>query len=258
MKLGRTHVGQVLVAALLLFSVVFLAGCGAFGGPQNTFAPEGEVASEQKNLFLLVMWPALVIMVLVMAGLVYIVIRYRRRSDAIPEQVHGNMRLELAWTIAPTILLLGIAVPTLISVVELGQAASKDALPVTVHAIQWDWSFEYTGITDANGDALESDTLYIPVGREVDFALESIDVIHSFWVPKLAGKLDIVPGRTNHLVFTADEPGTYAGQCVEFCGIGHARMRFETIALEPAKFDAWVQEQLAGVGAAAPSPPAGP
>jgi cytochrome c oxidase subunit 2 len=257
MKLGRTYVRQVLAAALLLFNMVLLAGCGALGGPQNTFAPDGPVARDQRNLFLLVMWPALAIMVAVFVALVYIMIRYRRRgdSDPIPEQVHGNTRLELAWTIAPTILLIVIAVPTLMGIVKEGRAAGPDALPVTVHAIQWDWNFEYTGITDADGNTLQSDTLYIPVGRDVDFALNSIDVIHSFWVPKLAGKRDVIPGRTNHLRFSADTPGTYSGQCAEFCGIGHPIMKFDVIALSPEDFDAWVKQQLGG---ATSSPTPGP
>src|SRR5690606_31578213 len=93
------------------------------------------------------------------------------------------------------------------------------------------------GITTTNN-------LHIPAGTVIDLNLQSADVIHSFWVPRLAGKLDNIPGRTNTMWLTADEPGTYYGQCAEFCGLGHALMRFQVIAHEPDEFQAWIDEQL--------------
>ena len=251
MRLGRVRIERLALAALLIVTAVLLAGCGAFDSPQNTFSPEGEVASDQRDLFLLVMWPALVIMIGVLAACVYLLVRYRRRSDdEIPAQVHGNTRLELAWTIAPTILLIGIAVPTLIGVVDLGRAADEEALDVTVYAYQWGWFFQYPDYIDGEGNAVTTTQLYVPAGEEVDYALLSgtpttpPDVIHSFWLPRLAGKQDVIPGRVNHLKFTADTPGVYQGQCVEFCGIGHPIMRLELNAVARTEFDSWVQEQL--------------
>ena len=251
MRLGRLRFAHLLLAALALVTLFLVTGCGSLGGPQNTFAPEGDVAKTQRDLFVLVMIPGFIIMVGVFAACIYIMVRFRRRdSDGIPEQVHGNTRLELAWTIAPSILLIAIAIPTLISIVDLGEAADEDALNVTVYAYQWDWFFQYPDYRDADGNAVTSTDLYVPVGQEVDYALESgtpttnPDVIHSFWIPKLAGKQDVIPGRINHLKFTAEEVGVFSGQCVEFCGIGHPVMRFELNAVAQADFDAWIQEQL--------------
>src|SRR3990170_4494500 len=209
MRVRRSYVVRLAAGASLLVLVALLMGCGAFGGDQNTFAPNGDVADKQRDLFMWVLGIASAILAAVTAALVYILVRYRRRRDdeAPPKQVHGNTRLELAWTIAPAILLLGVAVPTLTTVVDLGRAPRSDALHVKVVAFQWAWRFEYTDpeFADAAGDPLVSEELHIPVGREIAVELEALDVIHSFWVPKLAGKLDVIPGRRNRMWFNATE-----------------------------------------------------
>ncbi|MBI2913297.1 MAG: cytochrome c oxidase subunit II [Chloroflexi bacterium] len=243
-----THLRRLLVAALLIAAVLLLTGCGVVT-PQNTFAPEGEVADKQRDLFYLVLWPAVVILILVEGLLVIAVMRFRRRKDdePPPKQVHGNTRLELAWTIAPAILLLFIAVPTVAAIVDLGRAPAADALRVDVTGRQWIWQFEYPEFTDADGKPLSVfNELHIPVGKEIGAYLHSADVIHSFWVPRLAGKLDVIPGRENRMWFNAEEPGTYSGQCAEFCGLGHAGMRMTVVAQTEEEFNAWVQEQLKG------------
>ncbi len=234
---------------LLLLIALFGASCEWLGGAQNTFAPEGEVAQKQRDL--LVYWilgPAAIIFVLVEAAAVYAMIRFRRRSedDPLPEQVHGNNRLELAWTIAPAILLVVIAVPIVIGIFQIGRDPSGDALRVTVYAQQFNWQFDYPEFTDTRGEPLRSNgELHVPVGREIGVDLIARDVIHSFWVPKLAGTLDVVPGRTNRMWFKADSEGVHSGQCKEFCGLGHAKMRFTVIAQSSKDFQAWVDEQLA-------------
>jgi len=247
MRLRRSVLRLATGAALLALVALFM-GCGAFGGDQNTFAPEGDVADEQRDLFVIVTIIATIILIGVIAALVYIMVRYRRRSpdEPPPKQVHGNTRLELAWTIAPALLLLGIAVPTVASIIDLGREAKDDALHVHVVAFRFDWRFQYTDpeFADAGGEPLTAEELHIPVDREIAVELESQDVIHSFWVPKLAGKLDVMPGRHNRMWFNATEPGVYAAQCAEFCGIGHSIMKFTVVAEEPAGFEAWVDEQL--------------
>ena len=247
MKLRRVSAARLVAVAFALATVVFLAGCGALGGDQNTFAPSGEVADKQRDLFILVTIPATIILILVSGALLYIVIRYRRRSDdAMPKQVHGNNRLEVAWTVAPVLLLAGLAVPTVAGVVDLGRAPSEDALHVRVVAFRFGWQFQYLDpeFADAEGEPLKADELHIPVDREIGVELEAQDVIHSFWVPKLAGKLDVMPGRTNRMWFNATEPGTYSGQCAELCGIGHAGMRFDVVAETEEEFEAWAEEQM--------------
>ena len=238
------------MAALLLLSLaVLFAGCSAFGGDQNTFNPEGDVAKKQLEVFYWALWPAVVILILVTGALIYTLVRFRRKSedDPLPKQVHGNFRLEIAWTIAPTIVLLALAVPMIAAIIDLGGDPDADALHVNVTAQRFSWLFEYPSLVDAGGTSLRAavDELYIPVDREIVVHLESVDVNHSFWVPKLAGKLDAIPGRTNDLKFNATSPGTFSGQCAEFCGIGHANMKFTIIALEEPEFQVWCEEQLA-------------
>lgn len=249
MKVRRLSLASLVTALVVAVISVFFAGCSAFGGDQNTFAPGGDVADRQRDLFMLVLWPALIIFILVAGILLYAVVRYRRRreDEPAPKQVHGNLRLEIAWTLLPTLLLIGLAVPTVDTIFDLGRSPKDDALHVKVVAFQWDWRFEYLNpeFVGADGEPLTSDELHVPVGREVGVTLEALDVIHSFWVPKLAGKLDAIPGRNNQMWFKATEPGTYSGQCAEFCGLGHAGMRFDVIAQTEEEFQAWAEEELA-------------
>lgn len=252
---------KVLVALLctvgLIVAFVLLVLLGdSIGGPQNTFAPAGEVAKQQRGIFLIALWPAIVILCLVFGGVAYAVIRFRQRreNEPPPAQIHGNQRLELAWTIAPTLLLFGLAVPMIATVVDLGDDPAADALVVDVYGQQWNWLFEYPDIVDADGQPLSPqppNELHIPVGQEIVVQLHSNNVIHSFWAQRLAGKLDVMPGRTNRLKFRADEPGVYPGQCAEFCGLFHADMKFTIVAQPPEEFRAWCEEQLGEPGAEA-------
>lgn len=249
MGANRTNWPRLLTAALFVAVLLLVVGCST-GDPQNTFSPEGDVAERQRDLFNLVLWPAVAVLVIVEALLVYAVVRFRRKSaDELPEQVHGNTRLELGWTIAPAVLLLALVVPTVSAIIDLGRAPAADALQVTVTGIQWRWQFEYSDIKDSEGKPLQVfDELHIPVDKEIGAHLEALDVIHSFWVPKLAGKLDVIPGRANRMWFNATKPGTYSGQCAEFCGLGHAGMRLTVVAESEEDFQVWVDEQLNGGG----------
>ncbi len=243
---------RLLAPGLLIVLLLLLVGCGV-DTPQNTFAPEGDVADKQRDLFNYALWPAVAILVIVEGLLVVALIRFRqKRGQALPTQVHGNPRLEIAWTIAPAVLLLVLAVPTIAGIVDLGREPKADALQVRVIGHQWIWEFQYPEFTDAEGKPLDIigtpdkfAELHIPVGREVAASITSADVIHSFWVPRLAGKLDAIPGRTNRFFFNATKPGTYSGQCAEFCGLGHANMRLLVVAHESEEeFQAWVKQQL--------------
>ncbi len=264
---NSVQVRRFVTAALLIALLALLVGCGAVDDPQNTFAAEGDVARKQRDILIVwVLGPAAVIFVVVQALLIYAVIRFRRKKgQELPRQVHGNIRLEYAWTIAPAILLLIIAVPTVAGVIDLGRDAADDALQVRVIGQQFSWTFQYPDLTDAEGNPLtviglpgevgkpstgRPAELHIPVDREIGVTLESVDVIHSFWVPKLAGKLDVVPGRTNSMWFNATKIGSYSGQCAEFCGFQHADMRLIVVAESEEDFEAWVADQLEGGGAA--------
>lgn len=240
---NRTRLFMLALLAVLL-ALVF-AGCET-DTPQNTFDAQGEVAEKQRNLYYLAMWPAIVVMVLVLSGIAILALRYRERSpDAPPpKQIHGNTKLELAWTIAPAALLLVLGIPVVTLIYDLGEAPADDAYFIDVTAQRYSFTFEYPEITDENGNPLlVIDEPHIPTGRQVAFRLHSIDVIHSFWLPKLGGKLDVIPGQENVLWLVADEPQSFSGQCAEYCGLEHANMRMTVIADDPEDFEKWVQEQ---------------
>jgi len=215
-----------------------LAAC-ARDAPQDTLDPSGPIARDASDIFWPVFWIAVAIFFLVEGVLVFALFKFReRRGASDPEQIHGNTRLEIAWTVAPAVLLTFVAVATVISVFEVSRRPSGDVLEVTVTAHQWWWEYEYP---DQN--VVTANELHIPVGRPVFLTLRSKDVIHSFWVPKLAGKQDVVPGRDNTMTIIASEPGTYLGQCAEYCGLSHANMRLRVIAETSDEFETWARNE---------------
>ncbi len=217
---------------------LLLAACTG-GLPYNSLDPAGPVAEKQANLYWLVFWIAAAVFVLVEGGLLFALVRFRRRSaDDAPRQIHGNTRLEMLWTILPALLLAGVAVPTVGTIFDLSARPEGDVLEVNVTGHQWWWEIEYPdlGVVTAN-------EVHVPTDRPVAVNLTSEDVIHSFSVPRLAGKQDLIPGRTNTIYLRAPEAGTYLGQCQEFCGLSHANMRFRVVAQDPVDFEQWAQGQ---------------
>jgi cytochrome c oxidase subunit 2 len=184
-----------------------------------------------------------VVFVLVEGILLYAIIRYRRRpGQALPHQTHGNTPLEITWTIIPTILILAVGVWSVATLFRLDQppASAGKPLEVVVTGHQWWWEFEYPDADGAGKVISTANELRVPVDRPINITLHSDDVIHSFWVPKLAGKMDVIPTRTNKMWFQADATGTYYGQCAELCGVIHALMKFRVQVLTKAEYDSWV------------------
>lgn len=232
---GRARIRMLLAVGVL----VLLAGC-AKDAPQDFLQPEGPIARQIDGLQKPVFVVAGIILVLVQGLAIYFVLKYRHRDESPePVQIHGNTRLEVAWTLIPALILLVISVPTIRTIFDLADKPDNP-IEVTVTARQfwWEYNYEDLGVVTAN-------ELHMPVGRDVELTLESVDVIHSFWVPKLAGKTDVIPGRTNRMKIVADKPGIYQGQCTEFCGASHANMRLRAVAQPPEEFDAWVRNQRA-------------
>ncbi|NND74358.1 MAG: cytochrome c oxidase subunit II [Ilumatobacter sp.] len=230
-----------------------LASC-ANDAPQDTWQPAGEYAQDIHDL----QWPiflvAGIVGVIVFAAVLYAVIRYRDRGQPIPEQTHGNALIEYAFIAIPAVILAVIAVPTVAMVIELNDTSDPDCV-VNVTGQQWWWEYDYPVDADGNicgfaptaSDPLPivtSGQMVIPIDAKVVIRGTSRDVIHSFWIPKLNGKRDMVPGRLHTWNFKADQPGIYAGQCAEFCGLSHANMRMEIVALNDADFQAWIDNQL--------------
>jgi cytochrome c oxidase subunit 2 len=230
---------------------------------QDSLKPAGPFAREIKNLFVPVFWVAVAVFVIVEGAIVLILIKFRHRKnrDQMPSQIHGNTRLEIGWTIVPAVILAFVTVPTVATIWDLARKPPADALHIRVEGHQWWWGFVYTdgGMKTTYGDQgaiTVADVMVIPAGRPVYLDLKSVAlgahddqgvpdyaVIHSFWVPQLAGKQDVVPGRINHILMQADHPGTYYGQCAEFCGLQHGKMKVRVIALSPSDWDAWVANQ---------------
>jgi cytochrome c oxidase subunit 2 len=202
---------------------------------------------------------AVLIGVFVGVAVFYCAVRFRRRSaNERPKQIHGNTALEIGWTLIPAVILAVVAVPTVSLIFELNEDPPQDALKVTAVAKQWWWQFDYPA-TQGSTKVVTANEMHVPTGREISIELTACDtslggtpeapgcnVIHSFWVPELNGKRDVVPGHDNHTSFTIDKPGTYLGQCAEYCGLSHANMRFRVIAQSPDDFEEWLAGQQDG------------
>jgi cytochrome c oxidase subunit 2 len=192
------------------------------------------------EVFSLVLVIAGAIFLVVAAGVIYSIVRYRSRGGAAtePRQIFGSPKLEVLWTVVPLAIVTGLFVITVRAMVLIdapqdgGQAAD---LIVTGH--QWWWDARYP-----NGAVATAD-IHIPAGRRLLVRIESADVIHDFWAPELARKMDAVPGRPSYIWLEADAAGTYRGACSEFCGAQHAWMQFRVIAQPEADFEAWLQRQ---------------
>ena len=224
--------------ALPAAALLLLAACGDKELPQDALDPQGPYARQVHDLAKPVFIIAGVVFVLVQGLVVYAAIKFRRRSDdEAPVQVHGNARMELTWTVIPAAILAVVGVLTVGSIVDLDRVPTDaDVLNVNVIGHQWWWEYEYP-----EHDVVTANELHIPTNVPVAINLGSVDVIHSFWPPKLAGKIDAIPNRQNHMTLEAERPGTYYGQCAEFCGIAHGDMRLRVVAHEPAEFEEWVR-----------------
>ena len=310
-SLRLVAIGLAVAATLVVF------GCTP-SHPQSTFDVAGPVAEKQLTLFYMILLAAVVVFIPVVGVLVYAVIRFRRKpgQTEMPAQTHGNTPLEIAWTIAPAVVLVAITVPTIIFIFQIADRPKAEVLEVTfladpgeanlrsvldelghakatihsqgenqftirnlsldareqaefpktlaeklvpiesfdlpnsplevnVTGHQWWWEFEYPSL-----GVLTANELHVPVDRPVLLNLRSDDVIHSFWIPKLAGKVDMIPGNVNPMWFTARSrdldslPATFFGQCAEFCGVAHAHMRLRVIVDSVEGFDAWVANYL--------------
>ena len=239
--ISKYFIHKLLTVCCLAGIIGLLVACNP-DSPRSTFGAQGPGAAQLEDLFMLIFWAALFVFVIVGGGLVYTVIRYRQKpgDTSLPPQIHGHRNLEIAWTIAPILILIVIAIPTIDGIFALANSPDEDSLTVTVTGHQWWWEFDYEG-----EEIVTANELHIPANTVVNLNIESADVIHSFWVPKLQGKVDAVPGHSNFLWIEADEPGTYLGQCLEFCGEAHANMRFVVIADSAKDFEEWKADQRA-------------
>lgn len=239
---SKRHLFRFVSILLALLAMVVLTGCVGETPAQNPFDSAGRVQDVQLGLLKLTLWLAAAIGTIVAVASVYVVVRFRERpgQKGEPEQIEGSAKLEIAWTLIPILILSIVAVPTVQAAFKLAQPPG-DAIHVRAIANQWWFAFEYE-----DEGFVEGNELVIPVGRAVALTLESNDVIHSFWIPQLAGKVDHIPNRKNSMWIQADRPGLFFGQCAEFCGLQHAKMRFRVRAVPAEEYDAWVERRTAG------------
>ncbi|MSU52165.1 MAG: cytochrome c oxidase subunit II [Opitutaceae bacterium] len=264
-------------AALALSGLSLFTGCDLnfwrMDGHQSTMVVDGPVAQSQLDLFMVTVWVTLVIFVMVGGVLAYATWKFRAKTEADehaepPPQSHGNPLVEIGLIAGSVFALVIIAVPTLQSIwytydIPGGETRPQlDALikkgkayEVTATGLQWWFKFEYP-LEQINGvgSLVTSNELVIPSNRPVRINLRTNDVIHSLWIPKLAGKVDMIPNRANHLWVQADKPGYFWGQCAEYCGDSHAVMRFRVVALDPKEFNEWLEAQKLPARDVAPKP----
>ncbi len=230
-------------------AAVLLAACSSTL-PQSSLNPKSVEARQIDDLWILVLVLATIVFVIVEAALVFAIFRFRKRKndDREPKQIHGNTPLEIVWSIIPAVILVAITVPTMRTLFDLRSPAEGDVVHVNVTGHQWWWEFEYPDIVDDQGRPLTTaNELHLPVGRTAELKMTSADVIHSFWVPPLAGKRDLVPGHETFIKITpdADRAGEeIPGQCAEFCWLSHADMRTLVFLQTESDFAAWAAGEM--------------
>lgn len=244
---------MVIRLAVLCLPILALSGC--------LFPPEPMTteAEQIRTLYLVIFALGAIVFVGVEGFLVFAAIRYRRRDDRLPEQIHGNTKVEIVWTVIPTIIVLILFVTSMLTLGSISARAS-DPLTIEVQGFQWYWVFQYDTGYRVTGSPGNPPAMVVPVGEPVRLRLVSDNVIHSFYVPAFLVKKDVIPfgqGQApNELEFTVTAPGTYRGQCAEFCGQLHADMTFTVEAMAPADFQEWLTTAGSATPTAAPSTPA--
>lgn len=258
---------SLLRGALFALGMGVPLGLGFYAG--LTPASPATVQAEHVNdLYFLIFAISIAIFVIVEGLIIWAIVRYRRRDDRLPPQIHGNIRLELIWTAIPTLLVIIIFALSLNALAVVEERVEEVGATIEVDGFQWQWRFRYQGTdVEVTGTGANPPVMRVPVGERVHLVLLSEDVVHAFFVPNFLIKRDVNPYpegiEPNTLEFTVMEAGEYSGQCAEFCGTGHAAMTFVVHAMERAEFDAWLASEAGGEspapsGSAAPSGSPGP
>jgi cytochrome c oxidase subunit 2 len=251
----------------------------AFFTPESGGSPN---ANHIDDLYKIELVIAAIVFVAVQGALIYALIRFRRKKNAVPAQIRGNSRLEVGWTVAAALILVALAIVTFATLSRIqnppnsgpegdqlagdvsAEYASVDqklppggkALKITVIGRQYLWQYVYPGSTEPDklGAPYSYEEMVVPTNTTVSLNVVSADVVHSWWVPELGGKVTAVPGYHNYTWFKISKPGIYRGQCSILCGRGHARMLATVRAVPPATFDAWLagrKKQISEANAAA-------
>ncbi len=251
---------RLAVVAALVTTAVVAGACSSgfdFGAPD----PVSDQGEKVLGLWRGFHWIALGVGLLIWGLVVFCVLRYRRRNDDLPSQSHENIPVEIFYTVAPLLLVIGLFVFTVDTQQEVVALSADPDVVVDVTGFQWSWQFEYPEeevTVVSNGVDLPQ--MVLPVGATVRFNLESPDVNHSFWVPRFLVKRDLIPGIDNAIDVEVTEAGEWEGRCAEYCGLDHYRMNFSVAAVAPDEYAEWIDEQRANpvtTAVPAPAPAAG-
>jgi cytochrome c oxidase subunit 2 len=231
-------------------------------------------ASDIAELYALILVMATIVFLGVEGTLLWFLIRFKARRGRVAAQIHGNTRLEIGWTVGAAVILVFITVVTFIKLPGIKNPPASDIdangakvasttlfastdqpappkgakLNIVVDGQQYVWRFQYPQV--ANKVVFSYEEMVVPVGMTVTLDITADDVAHSWWIPKLGGKMDALPGYTNHTWFKADKPGTFNGQCAELCGRNHANMLARVRAVPFDQYQAWYDRQAADIKAA--------
>jgi cytochrome c oxidase subunit II len=263
-------------AAALLAALVFAstASAGAFAPETGAGSPN---ADQIHDLWWWVMAVALIIFIGVEGALIYCIVKFRRSKHPVADQIHGNTRLEIGWTAGAAVVLVILGVITFVMLPGIRNPSNSSAagldlsaprysiqpgagkqppngksLNISVNGQQYVWRFTYPDATPKNtfDNVFTYEQMVVPVNTTVTLNIRAQDVIHSWWIPKLGGKFDAVPGYTNHTWFRASKTGVYKGQCAELCGRNHANMIASVKVVTPDQYLAWYSRKEAQIKAA--------
>jgi cytochrome c oxidase subunit II len=259
----------LLLALACALALLLVAAPQAFAGALTPESGGSPNANDINTLYKIVLYVALVIFLLVESVLIWSLVKFRRRRGGPPpQQVRGNTVLEMGWTVGAVVIVLALTVVTFLYLGDIKNPSRAgpgplrevnnvkfasinqprppggEDLPMRVNGQQYLWRYEYPGPA---GTLFSYFTMVVPTHTTVTLKITSQDVAHSWWIPKLGGKADAIPGHVNETWFRIDKPGTYRGQCAELCGDNHADMRAQVVALPQAQYEAWTRRQKADI-----------
>lgn len=202
------------------------------------------------------LWSPVIITALIVGVVVYVlviwsIVRYRKRNDALPTQVAEHIPIEIVYTVVPILIVIGLFVAGTASVTRIERTVDRPDVVVDVEGFQWSWQFTYPReevVVSGDGTDVQGPELVLPVDQTTRLNLVSDDVNHSFWVPRFLSKRDLIPGVDNEIDVTPTEEGTFVGRCAEFCGLDHWRMNFVVRVVDAEEFAAWVAERAEPAG----------
>jgi cytochrome c oxidase subunit 2 len=248
------------VAGVVLVGTMVLAGCGSYPGATVQ-------SRDVHHLYNILFVVATIIFVLVEGAIIVAALRYRRRDDQLPPQFHGNNLLEISWTVVPLLIVATLFWLSWQVLNKVDAQADNPAVTVNVTGFQWQWQFTFQGEKvrveegqppqdlTLKGTIARPPTIYLPVDQTIHFNLQSRDVIHGFYIPQFLFKRDVIPGRTNSFDLTIDKPGSYPGQCTQFCGLQHNAMHFTVKAVPLPEYRAWIAKARKQAESGCPNDP---